>query len=143
MSFHSQDQENNLVFNQMYDFNNYRVLVVDDEDLIREILSEAFMLYGAQVDIADSGSAAIKMAKSTQYDIILTDIRMPNGDGVDFIENLSRANPAKPKVFVCSAYNDLTDRRIKDLGISKVFAKPFELTFLLENVYNSVAKENS
>lgn len=123
-----------------YNFNNLKILIVDDEDLIREILSEAFVLFGAQVDSADSGNEALKKIQAQKYDLILTDIRMPNGDGIFLLESIKNLPGPKPMLFVCSAYNDLSDEKIIDLGIIQIFTKPFELNALLAAVAKYSAK---
>lgn len=125
-----------------YSFANIKILIVDDEELIREILSEAFTLYGANVDLADSGFDAMAKIQKNTYDMVITDIRMPNGDGIYLLESIKKLNSPLPKLFVCSAYNDLTEDKIKDLGILKIFTKPFELGLLL-NAVSSFSAVNS
>lgn len=122
-----------------YHFDNIKILIVDDEELIREILSEAFTLHGAIVDMAESGSEGVKMVQNKSYDFVITDMRMPNGDGFFLLENIKNLNIPKPKLFVCSAYNDLTEEKIKDLRILKIFTKPFELNLLLSAVSSFLA----
>ena len=126
-----------------YSFQNIKILIVDDEELIREILSEAFTLYGASVDLADSGFEAVAKIQKIDYDMIITDIRMPNGDGIFLLENIKKNTKSPmPKLFVCSAYNDLSEDKIKDLGILKIFTKPFELELLLSAV-SSISAANA
>lgn len=117
-----------------YSFANIKMLIVDDEELIREILSEAFTLYGANVELAESGFEAMAKIEKSLYDMVITDIRMPNGDGIHLLENIKKLAEPRPKLFVCSAYNDLSEDKIKDLGILKIFTKPFELGLLLSTV---------
>lgn len=117
-----------------YSFANIKILIVDDEELIREILSEAFTLYGASVDLAESGFDAVAKIQKNTYDMVITDIRMPNGDGIYLLENIKKLESPRPKLFVCSAYNDLSEDKIKELGILKIFTKPFELGLLLNAV---------
>lgn len=119
-----------------YSFANIKILIVDDEELIREILSEAFTLYGGSVDLAESGFDAIAKIQKNSYDLVITDIRMPNGDGIFLLESIKKLTSPRPKLFVCSAYNDLSEEKIKDLGILKIFTKPFELGLLLTTVSN-------
>ncbi len=117
-----------------YSFANIKILIVDDEELIREILSEAFTLYGGSVDLAESGFEALNKIQKNSYDMVITDIRMPNGDGIYLLENIKKLTGPIPKLFVLSAYNDLSEDKIKDLGILKIFTKPFELGLLLSAV---------
>ena len=119
-----------------YSFANIKILIVDDEELIREILSEAFTLYGASVALAESGFEALAKVQKNTYDMVITDIRMPNGDGIYLLENIKKLTGPRPKLFVCSAYNDLSEDKIKELGILKIFTKPFELGLLLAAVSN-------
>lgn len=118
----------------MYSFENVRILVVDDEELLREILVETFSMYGAQVDAAPGGNAALEKLQKQPYDMLISDVRMPDGDGLSLIANLKTLNLPSLKVFVCSAYNDLTDKKIRELNILKVFNKPFDLDHLLRDV---------
>lgn len=120
--------------NMSNSFANIKILVVDDEELLREVLSETFELHGAKVDSAESGRAALELVKKNNYDVIITDIRMPDGDGITLLENINKLNKPIPKLFVCSAYNDLTAEKVKKIGISKVFIKPFDLNDLLKGV---------
>lgn len=127
----------------MYDFSKAKVLIVDDEELLREILVEAFELRGAKVDSAESGNKAFEKVKNQSYDLILSDIRMPDGDGISLFSNLKKLDKQLPKFFVCSAFNDLTEEKIKDLGILKVFNKPFEIDAIVESVSTIMMKSNS
>ena len=114
-----------------YNFDQIRVLIVDDEELIREILVDAFTQKGAKVDMAESGNEALTKVHNNKYDMVITDINMPNGDGISFLENIKKMPQPTPKLFVCSAYNDFTPARIKELGISKIFTKPIDLSQLI------------
>lgn len=126
----------------MVDFKNVRVLVVDDEELLREILIESFELHGAQVDSAESGNKAFEKVKTNDYDLILSDVRMPDGDGISMFTNIKKLDKKLPKFFVCSAFNDLTDEKIKDLNILQVFNKPFEIDTIMSVVYDAVTKKS-
>ncbi len=59
----------------------YKILVVDDEDNIREVLKEYAEFEGHEVDEACDGMQAIEMVKNTDYDIIIMDVMMPRLDG--------------------------------------------------------------
>lgn len=115
-----------------YDFSGLKLLVVDDEELLREILVETFVMYGAEVDSAEGGDEALQKVKEKAYDILLTDVRMPNGDGINLIKTVNgMADRQQMKIFVCSAYNDLTMEKISELRIAQMINKPFDIENLL------------
>lgn len=126
----------------MGNLENVKVLVVDDEDLLREILVEAFELQGAKVDHAESGNKAFEKVKNQNYDLILSDIRMPDGDGISLFTNLNKLDKPLPKFFVCSAFNDLNEQKIKELNIIKVFSKPFEIDTILTTISDEIRSKH-
>lgn len=115
-----------------YDFSGLKLLVVDDEELLREILVETFAMYGAEVDSAEGGYEALEKVKEKNYDVLISDVRMPNGDGISLIRAINKMPDRQAmKIFVCSAYNDLTAEKISELKISQIINKPFDIENLL------------
>ncbi len=103
-----------------------RVLVVDDEENIRLVLSTLLGKHGYEVRTADSGEAALTVLESFDPDVILTDVRMPKLGGLDLIDRLTQAgNPAT--VIVMSAYGsvDLALEAMKR-GAYDYVGKPFK-----------------
>jgi len=70
-----------------------RLLVVEDEPLIRNTLAEFLEQEGFVVDTAADGSQALKLAEDRAYDLVLSDIQMPGMDGVEMVERLQQRNP--------------------------------------------------
>src|SRR3954447_3671947 len=70
-----------------------RVLVVDDERLMRELLSIVLRRDGYEVLIAEDGAAGLELLKRERVDILITDIRMPNMNGVDLLREAKRISP--------------------------------------------------
>lgn len=106
--------------------NGKKILIVDDEELLREILMEDLVTYGATVVGAANGSIAFDLAQQQNFDAIVTDIRMPGGNGVALIQNInSHFQQNKPKIFICSGYNDVTLPEIETMAVSHTFSKPF------------------
>lgn len=120
----------------MYSFENIKILVVDDEELLREILVETFSMHGAAVDSAKGGNEALQKLQEKEYDILISDVRMPDGDGLTLVSKLKSLNKPNIKVFICSAYNDMTEKKMQDLNILKVFNKPFDLEDLIKEVFD-------
>ena len=72
---------------------NFQILVIDDEDDVGEIIADVLRHDGHDVDFAASGLSALDMIKRRDYDVILSDIRMPNMDGPAFCRALSESHP--------------------------------------------------
>src|SRR5579872_3217453 len=103
-----------------------RVLVVDDEENIRLVLRTLLRKHGYEVEIADSGEAALKALFSFDPDVILTDVRMPKISGLDLLAALkAKQHPAT--VIVMSAYGnvDLAIEAMK-AGAYDYVGKPFK-----------------
>jgi CheY-like chemotaxis protein len=124
-----------------YNFTGLKFLVVDDEELLREILTETFAMHGAHVDSAEGGQEAIQKIKATAYDVLISDVRMPSGDGFELVKAIAQLpERQKMKIFICSAYNDLTEEKISDLKIFQIIQKPFDIESLLMLVASSQLK---
>jgi DNA-binding response OmpR family regulator len=104
--------------------NSYRALVVDDESIVRKMTIHALEREGFLCDAADSGFAAEHMAESNRYDVVVTDLRMPNGHGHALAtELLALENP--PLVMVVTSMAE--PRLVKDLigcGVDSIDFKP-------------------
>jgi two-component system response regulator AtoC len=103
-----------------------RVLVVDDEENIRLVLKTLLKRHGYEVEVTDSGEAALGLVDSFGPDVILTDVRMPKMNGLDLLATLkAKQHPAT--VIVMSAYGsvDLALEAIK-AGAYDYVGKPFK-----------------
>ena len=90
---------------------NYSILVVDDEECIRELCEDVLPMWGYSVDTAENGFEGIEKAKSGNYQIIMTDIRMPDCDGLMLLDKVPYwafivfvFNPSPVKVFVATPF---------------------------------------
>src|SRR5450432_3289180 len=103
-----------------------RVLVVDDEENIRLVLRTLLKKHGYEVEVADSGEAALAALGAFDPDVILTDVRMPRMGGLDLLAALkARQHPAT--VIVMSAYGNM-DLAIEAMkaGAYDYVSKPFK-----------------
>ncbi len=103
-----------------------RVLVVDDEPIIRDLLRAMLANMKAEVDVAENGAVAQEMILSGSYELVITDINMPEMDGITLLKWLRRKNPSIETV-VMTGY-DITDEMLETIGKSAVecFVKPPE-----------------
>jgi len=110
---------------------NAKILVVDDEPDLREILVEELRDQGFEVSEASSGNEAWSLVQKTEFKVVISDIRMPHGDGIGLLKNIHGGSLAKPPiVFLLSGFSDLSEQDAKKLGARQVFSKPFELDMI-------------
>jgi CheY-like chemotaxis protein len=108
-----------------------RVLVVDDDPSIRELLSTALEDDGYEVVPARNGEDALSVCERWRPDVIVLDLMMPVMDGWTFAKRLHETDDIP--IVVLSAANDL-ERHAKALGATDVVGKPFDLDQLLPKV---------
>jgi CheY-like chemotaxis protein len=117
---------------------NKRILLVDDEDFLREVLSEIFNSAGAITTSAENGTVAFELLQKNQFDAVISDIRMPGGDGVTLAQNIQSKLNYRPKLFLCSGFNDIPSDQLKNLDIVEILTKPFNVDQLIESVSKSL-----
>ncbi|HEX3000682.1 MAG TPA: response regulator, partial [Armatimonadota bacterium] len=115
-----------------------RILVVDDEPLMREFISESLLSHGYEVDTAENGSRAMDLIGGETYDVILTDYKMPKVSGIDV---LRRAHEKLPdaKVVIMTAYGTVENAvEAMKLGAYDYITKPFSVDEILILVKRAV-----
>jgi two-component system, OmpR family, response regulator len=111
-----------------------RVLVVDDETDIRDMVSRALREAGYDIDAAADGDAGLALALAGDYQLVILDLVMPRTDGREVLATLQRARPDQP-VLVLSCQSDVpTKVSCLDSGASDYLTKPFSLDELLARV---------
>ncbi|MCL2040860.1 MAG: sigma-54 dependent transcriptional regulator [Bacteroidales bacterium] len=116
-----------------------KILVIDDERAIRSALREILEYEKYQVDEAENGKDAIKMAQETEYDVVLCDIKMQQMDGLEVLEQLQSFSPA-PVIMISGHGNiDTAVESIKK-GAFDYIEKPLDLNRLLITLRNALDK---
>ena len=114
------------------------VLVVDDEDDIRELLELSLMRMGLACDSAGTVQAARELLSQRRYRLCLTDMRLPDGDGLELVEHIQTSQPGLP-VAVITAFGSIeTAIRALKLGAFDFVTKPVELKALREHVSHAL-----
>lgn len=108
-----------------------RVLVVDDDASILQLVCTIVARERFEVDCVSDGSEAIDMIKQHDYAVILLDLMMPRVDGFGVVEYLKANPPAqKPIVLIMTAYADQKFKQIDPAVVAGVLRKPFEVAEL-------------
>ena len=103
-----------------------QVLIVDDDELNREIIADMIELKNVCFDEAEDGLQACEMAKKKNYDIIYMDLMMPNMDGVTATNNI-RKQPLSPspKIIAVTAKKFTNATKLTKAGFDDFISKPF------------------
>jgi two-component system, cell cycle response regulator len=111
------------------------VLYVEDDELIREQTKDFLSRFFPDVDIAEDGQIGLDKYAQKEYDIIITDINMPNVNGIEMIETIKQKN-YEQHIVVTSAYNDSEHlMKLVNLNIDKFVEKPFNNKQFLYVIY--------
>jgi len=110
------------------------ILVVDDEEVIRELLCEMLKLSGHKVKIVSDGGAAIDLCQKESYDIIFVDIMMPGINGVDTVRQIQQINDNTKIAFITGLNMGSKPKSKFDVSGHEVIKKPFKLSEINEVV---------
>jgi DNA-binding response OmpR family regulator len=110
-----------------------RVLLVDDDPDIRNLIAYALSDEGYQVDEAADGLAALEIADRRRPDIIILDMKMPRMDGWQFARLYRERYDQQAPIIVVTAAYDVADRAA-DINSESYLSKPFDLATLIERV---------
>ncbi len=106
-----------------------RLLLVDDEASVRDILTDYFTAQGHVVETVTDGTAALGALTERPYDLVLLDIRMPGLDGVEVLKRI-RAHSTVPVIMVTANEDVALARLTLKLGAFDYVAKPFDFAYL-------------
>jgi len=102
-----------------------RVLVVDDEPMVRDVLARYLAQDGFEVDIAADGEAALEAVRSTNPDLVVLDLMLPRLDGFEVFHRMRGAGIESP-VIMLTARGEVTDRVVGlEIGADDYVSKPF------------------
>jgi DNA-binding response OmpR family regulator len=114
-----------------------RILLIDDDDLVRTTIQSILESAGYEVIQAADGEQGVDVYRTHAPDLVITDILMPNKEGIETIRDLKRCDPA-PRVIAISGGDRNGNvqflQMAEKLGADRILAKPFRKAALLEMV---------
>lgn len=117
-----------------------KILIVDDEEGIRELLSDFFRTEGYLCDTAKDGEEALKKFRNNGYDLIISDIRMPVIDGLELLKNIKKVDDLTAVIMITAVKDLNTAIEALTEGASGYVIKPFNLREVLINVEKALEK---
>ena len=113
----------------------HAVLVVDDDQAIRRLVSTVLLRKGYTVDTAADGLEAVLKLGVMEFDVIILDLMMPNLDGFTFIETFAQHDPERLRKIVVTSAASIATIRSRTAGLSlRILPKPFDIAQLVAMV---------
>lgn len=118
-----------------------RVLVIDDERGLRDMLSYTLRRLKFEVAVAEDGEKGVAAALAADFDVAICDIMMSGMNGIAVLEILKRERPALEVVMVTGFPTDETAARARELGAFDYLAKPYQIMELRAVLEKAVARK--
>jgi CheY-like chemotaxis protein len=111
-----------------------RLLVVDDDDSVVNVLQEYFATAGYQVEFAQHGGDALTLIQHDPPDVVLLDIVMPGMNGVEVLQRILALHAALPVIILTARADPALAQQTRALGAFEYVTKPFEFSHLAQVV---------
>ncbi len=119
-----------------------RILLAEDEQAMREYLARALEKSGYEVVAVDRGTEAAPLLEQEHFDLLLTDIVMPEMDGIELAQHCSKVSPRTEVMFI-TGFSGVTLRAGQSMPNAKILSKPFHLKDLVLEVERMFNKESA
>ncbi len=111
-----------------------KILIVDDEEGIRDLIVSELEFNDAVCYQATTGKEAIEAFKTQKFDAVISDIKMPDGDGLFFLEQTKDTRPESCIMLFITGHTDIPLEEFYDRGVEAVISKPFKLEQLMSTL---------
>jgi excisionase family DNA binding protein len=117
-----------------------RVLVVDDEASIRDLLTKTLALAEYEVEEAPDGRAALGLIRTSAFDLLITDLKMPGMDGLTLIRDARQLVPTLPVIIMTAFSTEASAIEAANLGVAGYLTKPFRIARILGTVAKALGE---
>jgi len=122
------------------DYSDYCVLLVEDDEIMRMSLEDRLRLDGITVRAVGDTASARNELKKGDIDLVVSDIRLPDGTGIELFSHISNYFPGIP-VILMTAYGDISDAvSLVKAGALDYLAKPFEISDFIKKVEQHLSR---
>lgn len=120
------------------------ILVVDDEEMMRELLQDVLAMEGYKVETASGGQAALARIKEVQPLLVISDIKMPGMNGFDLLKTIKERFPDMRMIMMTGYSDDFTVKDALKLKADEYIIKPFntqDITAVVKSVLGESARQ--
>ena len=112
-----------------------RILVIDDDPAVRDVLASMLAKAGHEVVKAGGGREGLELFQTTTFDLVFTDLGMPDMTGLEVAATVKEQSPTTAIVMITGWGRELDEEKLREEGVDLLLCKPFDLV----TVQNSVA----
>ena len=119
-----------------------KILVIDDEPSIRDLLDTLLRRKGYDVVLAESGQKGLELFRRVHPDVIVLDLKMPGMNGLTVLQEVRSLDPGKPVIILTGAGTAEAEQQVRALGVTEYVEKEFSLHLLgdaLKRILNDAA----
>ena len=117
--------------NSFNELKKLKTLLVDDDELIRDSLKMAFSAKGCAMRVAETAEEGLRAIEEEQFDIIISDFRLPGMNGLDFIKRAAFSQPEAVKFLITAYRDDHIFSEALRMGVNEFIEKPFSVKALV------------
>lgn len=110
------------------------ILIVDDNEMLLDLLSKGFEMYGLNVFKAENGLEGWKIFEKEHIDIVLTDIQMPHLDGIELSLRIRNQSPYIKMALMTGSDSDIGMELLNDGTATSLFKKPFSISYVCNSL---------
>lgn len=111
-----------------------KILVVDDEPPIRQLLDALLSLNGYDVILAESGTQGLESYRRERPEVVVLDLNMPGMDGIAVLQQIRGLNPDQPVIIFTGSVSAEIEERLRALGANEMIEKEFQSSRLLDTL---------
>lgn len=119
-----------------------KILVIEDDFDIQELIKEFLSAQNYNVDVADDGLNGIRQFQDHEYDLILLDVMLPKMDGYQVCKMIRNESPSVPIIMLTALADEYDEIKGFDLGIDDYITKPFSFNILIKRVEAALRRAN-
>jgi DNA-binding NtrC family response regulator len=120
-----------------------KILLIDDDESIRDSLSMFFQGEGIRIDTLETAEEGIKALEKQYYDIIITDYKLPGMDGLSFLKHIHELCPDSFKIFLTTYGSKEEFTAATQLGVDEYIVKPFTTKLIKDALSRILSKQRS
>jgi CheY-like chemotaxis protein len=117
-----------------------RILVVDDEEILRDTIEEMLIILGYDVELAKDAKEALEIAKKEYFPLIITDLMMPEIDGTQLCKQIREINETAVIYAFSGFLTEVDSDQLKDIGLDGHLCKPVKMEVLKHAIEGAFEK---